>query len=48
MIRYRRKPVKDYLAGVARTIFTPTLSRNGTTPATALKSLRILLKYIRE
>jgi hypothetical protein len=33
MIRYRRNPVKDYLARVARTIFTPTLSTNGTTPA---------------
>jgi hypothetical protein len=33
MIKYRRKPVKDYLAGVARTIPAPTLSRNGTNPA---------------
>jgi hypothetical protein len=33
MIKYRRKPVKDYLAGVARTIFASTLLKNGTTPA---------------
>jgi hypothetical protein len=33
MIKYGRKPVKDYLAGVAGTIFAPTFSLNGTIPA---------------
>jgi hypothetical protein len=41
MIKYRWKPVKDYLAGVAGTISAPTLARNGTTPATILKYFSI-------
>jgi hypothetical protein len=37
MIKDRRKPVKDYLAGIARTIFAPALSRNGTNPANEIE-----------
>jgi hypothetical protein len=37
MIKYRRKPVKDYLAGVFRTIIVPAFAKNGTTPAKNIK-----------
>jgi hypothetical protein len=37
MIKYRRNPVKDYLAGVARTLLALTITPNGINPATILK-----------
>jgi hypothetical protein len=46
MIEHRQKPVKDYLARGARTIFVPTFSQNGTTPAKQIKVASNFVKVI--
>jgi hypothetical protein len=48
MIKYSWKPVKDYLAGVARTIFPLIFLEMAQPLQTTLMSLRFLLKEVRE